>query len=58
MKNSLNSFFSFTNINLFTAKILINLELVDIVHNSDNIEFIETTNYHKDIQEAILAVKD
>jgi hypothetical protein len=58
MINSLNSFFFFTDTNLVSAKILINLKLVDIVHDSDDIELIETTDYHEDIQEVILAVED
>jgi hypothetical protein len=54
MKNFLNSIFSYTVINLFSAKILINLELGNTVHDSDNIELVETTDCHEDIQEVIV----
>jgi hypothetical protein len=58
MKNFLNSIFSYTVINLFPAKILMNLELGDTVHDPDNIELVETTDYYEDIQEAILSIED
>jgi hypothetical protein len=58
MKNFLNSIFSYTVINLFLAKILMNLELGDTVHDSDDIELVETTDCHEDIQEAILSIED
>jgi hypothetical protein len=58
MINSLNSFFFFTGTNLFPAKILINLKLVDIAYDLNDIGLIETTDCHKDIQEVILAVED
>jgi hypothetical protein len=35
-----------------------NLELANVAHDPDDIELVETTNCHKDIQEAILAIKD
>jgi hypothetical protein len=58
MKNFLNSIFFYTVINLFPAKILINLELGDTVHDLDDIKFVEITNCHEDIQEAILSKED
>jgi hypothetical protein len=58
MKNFLNSIFFYTVINLFLAKILMNLELGDTAHDLDNIELVETTNCHEDIQEAILSIED
>jgi hypothetical protein len=56
--NSLNPFFFFTGTNLFLAKILMNLKLVDIAHDPDNIKLVKTTDCYKDIQEVILAVED
>jgi hypothetical protein len=58
MKNFLNSIFSYTIINLFPAKILMNLELGDTAHDSDNIGLVKTTDCHEDIQEAILSIED
>jgi hypothetical protein len=58
MKNFLNSIFFYTIINLFSAKILMNLELGDTVYDPDDIELVETTDCHEDIQEAILSIED
>jgi hypothetical protein len=58
MKNFLNSIFSYIVINLFPAKILMNLELGDTAHDPDDIGFVETTNCHEDIQKAILSIED
>jgi hypothetical protein len=58
MKNFFNSIFSYTVINLFSAKILMNLELGDIAHDPDDIRLVETTDCHEDIQEAILSIED
>jgi hypothetical protein len=58
MKNFFYSIFSYTVINLFPAKILMNLELGDIAHDPDDIGLVETTNCHEDIQEAILSIED
>jgi hypothetical protein len=49
MKNFLNSIFFYIIINLFLAKILMNLKFRDVVHDLDDIELVETTNYHEDI---------
>jgi hypothetical protein len=35
-----------------------NLELMDITYNPNDIELVETTDCHEDIQEVILAVED
>jgi hypothetical protein len=58
MKNFLNSIFSYIVINLFPAKILMNLKLGDTAHDPDDIGLVETTNCHEDIQEAILSIED
>jgi hypothetical protein len=58
MKIFLNSIFSYTVINLFLAKILMNLELGDTLHDLDDIELVKTTDCHEDIQEAILSIED
>jgi hypothetical protein len=58
MKNFFYSIFSYTIINLFPAKILMNLELGDTAHDSDDIGFVETTDCHEDIQKAILSIED
>jgi hypothetical protein len=58
MKIFFNSIFSYTVINLFLAKILMNLKLGDILHDLDDIELVKTTDCHEDIQEAILSIED
>jgi hypothetical protein len=58
MKNFLNSIFSYIVINLFLAKILMNLKLGDTAHDLDDIGLVETTNCHEDIQEAILSIEN
>jgi hypothetical protein len=58
MKNFLNSVFFYTVINLFPAKILMNLELGDTAHDPDNIGLVETTDCYEDIQEAILSIEN
>jgi hypothetical protein len=57
MKNFLNSIFSYTVINLFPAKILMNLER-DAAYDLNDIGLVETTDCHEDIQEAILSIED
>jgi hypothetical protein len=58
MKNFFNSIFSYTVINLFPAKILMNLKFGDTAHDPDDIELVETTDCHEDIQEAILSIEN